>query len=78
LSALLKKENTNTLDNLISQSKQKNSFTFEQVGEVIEDLVEDFYRHKFSKLPYSVMDKLIIQKMLNDTVKQTNLHFYNL
>jgi hypothetical protein len=70
---LLRKENSNTLESLISFNESKNSFTYEQVGEVIEYLVEDFYRHKFSKLPFSAIDKQTTRKILNDTVRKKKI-----
>lgn len=62
-------------ENFIKYSKSKSAlggqnrlYTFKDIGNVVEYLVNDFYQHEFTKLPYSAMDHEMVNKILSDTV----------
>jgi hypothetical protein len=48
---------------------KKDVFSFKHIGEVIQDLLNGFYKHRFTSLPYKSLTKIQCEKILNETVK---------
>ena len=38
------------------------------IGLVIESLIENLYQHKFTQLPYNIVDQEMVKKILQETV----------
>ena len=43
-------------------------FRFKEVGKVIEQLIDDYYKHKFTKSPHSKINLDDTHKIINETV----------
>jgi hypothetical protein len=68
---LLDKE-SRPINNVVSNLKphsEKKRFTFKNIGNAIETLVEMFYQHKFTQLPFSKLTLDQVEHILEkDTV----------
>ncbi len=51
---------------------REDVFTFKHIGEVIQDLLNGFYKHRFTGLPYKSLTKIQCEKILNETVTFLN------
>ena len=49
------------------RKKETFYFSYQDVGSVIQGLINDFYQHKFNKLPFSSIDDTQTEKILKDT-----------
>jgi hypothetical protein len=47
---------------------KEDVFTFLTIGNMIQDVLNGFYKHRFTRLPYSSLSRLQCQKILEDTV----------
>jgi hypothetical protein len=43
-------------------------YTYSSISEVVEDLVDNFYKHRFNKHPFNKIGDEMAEKILNDTV----------
>lgn len=47
---------------------EKRLYSFKEIGNVVEYLVNNFYQHEFTKRPYNAMNHEMVEKILADTV----------
>lgn len=54
---------------MITQKERRDYvFTFKAIGEVIQELVDGFFKHRFCHLPFNKLSKVQCEKILYETV----------
>ncbi len=61
-------DQTNVRNKKKKIEKSRDIFTFKAIGEVIQDAVDGFFEHRFTKMPFCRLTKIQCEKILYETV----------
>ena len=73
---ILSSSDFNGIKPTFRNKKDKLFFTFKNIGEVIQNLLDDFYKHSFNQHPFNALTQNQTEVILRDTVN-FDLNFSN-